>query len=891
MVENGPPWEPWERCYRRLLVLFPPSFRRTHEEEMVALFRELGRDARARGRIETLLFLTRAALDLCVSALKARRNTRIRIPRRTSSMTTWKHDAAVALRLLSKSPAFTLFATMTMSLGIGANTAIFSAVYGVLLRPIGLADPGSIAVARLHREANEGDVSGFHPRYLEDLERILDSSQTVQKIASCLYESVTLARDGGEREAKDALMVSTDFFEVMGVSALRGRTFRPEDEILRRRGRVAVIAESFWNGRLGGDPGVVGSTLVLDDEPVEVVGVVPARLPLPDADTELWIPQSWDPDDVTLLGRVMAIVRLSREEALDDARVLFAAAAESLQKDYPRFEGYTISLKPFHETIVGSARPALVLASVAVGLLLLIACSNTASLLLSRAAVRAREMATRRALGAGRPQIASQLLAESLALALPSCLAGIGLAFGLHRALLALASSYLPRVHEVRLDLPILAFAVAISILSAVLFGLAPVFYTFSLNLAQQMGGGASSGGGLGRSVPWQSRALVVSQLALAASLLLAATLMARSLLNLHTVNPGFRIQGIEAARVYLDDRAYGDDEAQEAYFRALVERLDARADVESAGATSGLPLDPITIDFDLPYTLPGEEPSTREVKQAFFRTITPGYLETMGIPLLAGRPFDSGDRAGGRPVALVNETFARLAWPDRDPVGERFSIYSGKLELNIVGVVGDVRFGSPASPPKPEFYVPHPQASYSAMTVAVRAAGTGSASAAVAEEALALDPRQPIHSRFTLESLASAAVSTERFLTVLLIAFAAAALCLASSGIYAVVSYWVNESRREIGLRIALGAGRGSIVVRVLRRGLSMTALGFLFGLAGSFFVTRFLGHFLFGVGAGDTTSLVLVVSALSLTAFAASFVPALRASGLDPVRSLRAE
>jgi putative ABC transport system permease protein len=888
MVEDGSRSERW---YRRFLILFPRSFRRAHEEEMVALFRELARDARAKGRLGTMLFLGRAFLDLGVSALETERRPTFPRGRKVSPMTTFQHDAAVALRLLLKAPGFTLFAVLTMSLGIGAVTAIFSAVYGVLLRPIGLTDPASLAVVRLHREGNEGDVSGFYPRYLEDLEEALDSSPAISRIGSYIYESVTLQGDGDVREIGDAVMVSTNFFDVMGVPALLGRTFLPEDELPRRRGKVAVIAETLWRGRLGGDPEVVGSTLVLDDEPVEVIGVVPARLPLPDADIELWIPQSWDPEDVTLLGRVMAIARLSSEESLGDARTFFAAAARELEKDYPRFDGYTISLQPFHETLVGSARPVLLLASVAVGLLLLIACINTASLLLSRAAVRAREMATRRALGAQRTQVASQLLAESLTLSVPSCLVGIGIAFGLHRALLALAPSYLPRVHEVRLDLPILGFAVAISVLSALLFGLAPVFYTFRLNLAQQMGGGAASGGGLGRSLPWQSRALVISQLALAASLLLSATLMARSLWNLQAVNPGFRLEGVGAARVYLDDRAYGDDDAQEAYFRALLERLDARSDILSAGATSGLPLDPITIDFDLPYTLPGEEPSTGDVKQAFFRTVTPGYLETMGMKLLAGRTVDSSDRAETQPVALVNRTFSRLAWPERDPLGQRFSIYGGRLELLVVGVVGDVHFGGPASPPKPEFYLPHAQASYSAMTVVVRAKDAGSGASAIAEEALALDPRQPVHSAFTLETLASAAISTERFLTLLLAAFAAAALVLSSSGIYGVVSYWVNQSQREIGLRMALGAGRSDILRRVLLRGLNLTALGFLFGLLGSIFVTRFLAHFLFGVGASDAPSLGIVSGALALTAFAASLVPGLRASGLDPMSSLRAE
>jgi putative ABC transport system permease protein len=498
-------------------------------------------------------------------------------------------------------------------------------------------------------------------------------------------------------------------------------------------------------------------------------------------------------------------------------------------------------------------------------------------------------MATRRALGARGHQVLSQLLTESLTLAIPSCLLGIAIAFGLHRALLALAPSYLPRLHDVRLDLPVLLFAVVVSLLAGIVFGLAPVVYTFSLNLVQQMTGGSGGGAGLGQRPPWQSRVLVVGQLALAAGLVFVATLMTRSFLNLESVDPGFRLEAVGGARVYLDDKLYRDDGLEEVYFRTLLERLRSRGDVLSAGASSGLPLDPTTIDYDLPYTLPEEEPVPGDVKQAFFRTITPGYLETMGIPLLAGRTFDETDRATTEPVALVNETFARLAWSGRDAVGQRFQIYDGRRELLIVGVVGDVHFSGPAAPHKPEFYLPHPQAAYGAMTVVARGADGDAAAKAIAEEALAIDPRQPIHSRFSLEGLASAAISTERFLTLLLAAFAAAALALSSAGIYGVISYWVQNSRRELGLRMALGASGGDILRRVLLRGLSMTALGLVLGVGGSLLLARFLSHFLFGVDVTDAASLLSVVSLLALTATAASLVPGLRASGLDPMSSLR--
>lgn len=806
-------------------------------------------------------------------------------------MITWKHDVAVAIRVLPQNKAFAGFAVITMALGIGANTAIFSAVYGVLLRPLGIEDPPSLAVVRLHRQGNEEDVSGVYGDYLRDLTDRLESSSAVERLTSYVYESITLTRDGEVDEIDTALMVAGNFFEVMGVEPILGRTFLPEDVLPNRRGTVCVISETLWRGRFGSDANIVGSTLILDDESVNVVGVMPAHLPLPDTDVQIWMPQSWDPDDPTLRGRILSLARLRADADLHEAGAIFAAAARDLANVHPRFEDYTIALQSFRETLVGDARPPLMLSTVAVGLILLIACANTANLLLARAAVRAREMATRRALGARRSHVISQLIAESLTLATPGGVLGALMAFGLHRSLLAVAPSYMPRIHDVRLDLPILAFAAVLSILAGILFSLAPIVHTFSVDLIRQMSGGSGSGGGVGQRPPRLSRVLVVLQLALAVSLLVGALLMAKSLWNLQSVDPGFRIAGLGAARIYLDDKEYGDDGAEERYFRTLLERLRARGDIESAGASSGLPMDPITIDYDLPYTLPGEERARSEVRQSFFRTITPGYIETMGIPLLAGRTLDQYDRADTQPVALVNATFARLAWPDRNPVGERFLIYDGRRELLVVGVVGDVHFSGPAATYKPEFFLPHPQAAYSAMTVVTRSADAASGARAIAEEALALNRRQPVSGHFTLEALAAAAISTDRFLTRLLIAFAGVALVLSAVGIYGVVSYWVNRSRRELGVRMAFGASRGHVLRLVMGRALSLSALGVFLGLLASFVLTRFLARFLFGVGTIDAGTLVSVVLCLGATAVIACLIPGLRAARLDPMSSLRVE
>jgi predicted permease len=829
-------------------------------------------------------FAARAYADVLLTSRRARRFERKRlagsIPKRGgSSMATWKHDGTVALRLLKKQPGFTLVAAVTLALGIGANTAIFSVVYGVLLRPLGLEEPEALTIVRLHRADNEGDASGFAPDYLEDLRESIQASG-VARLTSFIYESVTLVQGDGVTELDNALMVEGNFFDVLGVAPILGRTFTREDVVPNRRANVCVIGETLWRGRFGGDPDILGRTLDLDDEPVVVVGVIPAHVPLPDAATELWMLQSWDPEDPSLLRRVLVMARLREPELMEKAQSLFASTAAELAGKYPRFDDYTITLAGFRETLVGSARPAILLAAAAVSLILLIACANTANLLLSRAAMRFMEMATRRAIGARRSQLVSQLTAESLALAALGGVIGVLGAIGLHRVLIAMAPAYLPRLASVRLDLPVLAFSVAITLATGLVFGLVPLAHTL------RAGGSPRSGSGQG----WASDALVVAQVTLSVVLLVSAALMVRSLGALQRVPLGFDVDGIAGARIYLDDEAYPDEARQALYFESLLERLRARGDIDAAGAGSGLPMDPVTVDYDLPYTLPGREGTEVDVAQAFFRTITPGFFETLGVPLKAGRRFDSRDRADAEKVALINETFARVAWPERNPVGESF-LLNGRLELRVVGVVGDVHFTGPSATYKPEFYLPHPQRPFGAMTVVTRSRNAGAGARAIAAEALEMNNRQPVNSTFTMATLMAGALSTDRFLTWLLVTFATVALLISAAGIYGVISCWVNQSRRELGVRMAFGAGVDRILRLVLGRGLGLSLAGALLGLGASFAVSRLLARFLYGVGPNDALAIGAVVVLLGAAATVASFIPAWRAAHVDPMSSLRFE
>jgi predicted permease len=878
-----------ERGYRLLLRLYPSEIRDAYRDPILCVFQDMERDARrSKKPFARFRFVARVYADVILTTRRARQFERKRsarvLPRKGgSSMSTWKHDGTIALRFLRKQPGFTLVAAVTLALGIGANTAIFSVLYGVLLRPLGLDEPEALAVVRLHRKTDAGDVSGFFPPYLEDLRDTIEASGAA-RLTSYLYESVTLVQGDRVEELDNTLMVEGNFFEVMGVSPILGRTFTSDDVVPNRRGNVCVISETLWQGRFGGDPDVVGRALDLDNEPVVVVGVVPSSVPLPDATTDLWMPQGWDPDDLTLRGRLLVLARLSEPELLDRAQSLFVKTASELESQYPRFEDYTLTIVGFRETLVGSVRPAILLAAAGVSLILLIACANTANLLLSRAAMRATEMATRQAIGARRAQLASQLAAESLSLAALGGAIGVVAAVGLHRVLLAMAPAYLPRLASVRLDLPVLAFSVAITLATGLVFGLVPLAYTL-----RARSGSLGNRSGMGQG--WASHVLVVAQVTLSVVLLVSAALMVRSLVLLQRVPLGFDVEDVAGARIYLDDGAYPEEAQQALYFESLLERLRARGDIDAAGAGSGLPMDPVTIDYDLPYTLPGDERTEGDVTQAFFRTITPGFFETLGIPLKAGRPFDSRDRADTQRVALINETFARVAWPERSPVGESFAIYGGRLELLVVGVVGDVHFAGPAADYKPEFYVPHQQTSYSAMTVVTRSKNAEAGARAIAEEAIELNNRQPVSSTFTMEALVAGALSTDRFLTWLLVAFATVALSISAAGIYGVISCWVNQSRRELGVRMAFGAGVENIVGLVLGRGLGLSLAGALLGLVASFLVTRLLARFLYGVGPNDAIAIGVVVLLLGGTATLASFLPAWRAAHVDPMSSLRVD
>ncbi|MEM9406765.1 MAG: ADOP family duplicated permease [Acidobacteriota bacterium] len=858
---------------------------------MCRLYEELEEDARHRsddGRGGHLTaFRARATLDLLTTVVRAWCSPDLRGRRAPRSTPTGLRSLALSARSLRRTPLFTAITVSTLALGIGANAALFSVAYGVLLRPLGLERAEDLTVAVLHREGQPGDVSGLHPAYLEDLRGHLGSTSPIERIGAYLFESGTLLQDDQAVEISSAVNGDLDFFQALGARPRLGRLPTAEDEVQGRIAPVCLISTSLWASRFGSDPGILGRTLNIDGTPMTVLGVLPGAAPLPQAGIDLWRLQSWDLEDRRLYGRLQVLVQRSPETTTVAATDRLATATRALADSHPRFDGYTFSLTDFREALVGTVRPSILLAFAGVGLLLLIACANMANLLLARASGREREIATRRALGAQARQVFATTLGESLLLSALGGALGVLFALGVQQLLLALAPPGLPRLDAVRIDLPVLAFTTLVSLIAGLFFGVAPALHALRLDPIRSLRA-SSSGPGAMRL----RHALLVVQLAVAVVLLSGATLMTQTLLALGSVEPGFRLGGVGGARIYLDDDAYTDDVAEATYFEQLLQELGATPGIESVGLTSGLPLDPVTIDYDLPYRLPGQDDS-EEITQAFFRTVSEGYFETMGMTLLQGRTFDGSERAGGEGVAVINAHFARQAWPRGNAVGESFLLYGGSRQLRVVGVVDDVRFSGPAASIKPEFFVPFRQQTYGAKTAVARSTPTNRASAvraaaAVREAALVVDPRQPVNSVFTLEGLSSGAVATERFLAILLATFATVALLLSGAGIYGVFSYWVHQSRWELGLRRALGASRQGIVLLVLRRSLGFGGLGLVLGLAASLVSARLLTGFLFGVAPTEPTAALVVAAVLLATALLAAVLPARRAAHVAPRTSL---
>jgi putative ABC transport system permease protein len=804
-------------------------------------------------------------------------------------MRTLLQDVRFGLRVLWKRPGFTAVALAVLALGVGANTAIFSVVNAVLLRP--LPYPGSERVVAFDgvnpsKGVEESNMSA--PDFADW------KAQTRSFEALSIYtEGGSNLTGGGEPERVTAAWVGPDFFRVIGVGAARGRALLPEDED-PGAANVVVISHGLWQRLFGSDPSAVGRTVELGGRGREVVGVMPPGFDFPSR-AEVWGPLQLEvakePRDnraYQVLGRLREGVPLAQAQAEIDA------VAARLAASYPVTNmGWGVDLDPLKDETVGEMRAALLLLLAGVALVLLIACANVANLLLARAAGRRREVALRLALGAGRWRVARQMLTESLLLALAGGALGAGLSVWLTDLIVALAPRNTPRLAEASLDARVFLFAVGATLLTGLAFGIVPALQASRADLGESLKeGGRGSAGGRSRV----RSGLVVSEVALSLLLLAGAGLLVKSFARLQAVDPGFDPEGVMTARVSLPGARYKEPAQKAEFYRALTERLNALPGVEAAGATASLPLGGSNLSVWRGLVPEGRPATPESDEPAAFSVVTPGYFPAMRIPLRAGRVFDERDDANAPKVIVVNETLARKVFAGQDPVGRHVTIWRDeKFPRQVVGVVGDTKPSSLDAAEAPQMYVPHAQdAGWGGLSLAVRARGGGDPSALaplLREEVRALDRQLPVYDVKTMAKVWADSTAYRRVTMFLMAGFAAAALLLAGVGLYGVLSYTVAQRTHEIGIRMALGA-RGSDVLRlVVRQGMLLTLAGLGVGLAGALLLTRLMTGLLYGVSAADPVVYALVSLLLAAVALLACLVPARRATKVDPMIALRYE
>jgi predicted permease len=799
-------------------------------------------------------------------------------------------DLRYGARKLLKSPGFALVAVMTLALGVGANTAIFSVVNAVLLRPLPFPEPERL-VRVFGTAARRNSFSRPHS-YL-NFKDLRAQNQTFEAMAA--YTGSSSALSGAEApEQITGVVASGDIFRVLGTKPLLGRLLEPGDE--RPGGSNAVvISHGLWQRRFGGDPRIVGRVIKLDGREREVVGVTPADFVFEfvTGAADFWMPI--DPSESAYQHRgaifLEAIGRLKPGVSLGQAGADLGVVATRLEQQYQDSNaGIGVRLAPAQEELVGDVRPTLLVLLGAVGFVLLIACANVANLLLARAAGRSREIAVRSALGAWRARIVRQLLTESLLLSFAG--GGLGLLFALWgvKILSAFVPEDVPRFGETSIDLRVLGFTLAASVLTGFLFGLAPALQSsrFDLNEALKEGG---RGGTDGRGRKRVRSLLIVSEVALSLVLLVGAGLLIKSFVKLRNTDPGFDPGNTLTASVSLAPVRYDTDEKVADFCRLLVERVRALPGVESVGAVTPLPLSENNFSFS--FSVMGQPPlPPGQGQSASARFVTPDYFRAQRIPLRAGRAFTEADKAGAPAVIIINEAFARRYLPGVEPLGQRLHLGLNNIEGEIVGVVGDIRAASLATPAAPEYYVPEAVAGFTDMTLVVRAAGDpASLTPALRQVVSEMDKDQPLYDVRTMDSLVAHSVARQRFSMALIGVFAALAMLLAAVGIFSVMSFLVAQRTHEIGLRIALGARPRDILSMVVRQGASLTAAGIGIGIVAAFALTRLMTGLLYEVSATDPLVYGVITLLLAAVALLACYVPARRATKVDPLIALRYE
>jgi putative ABC transport system permease protein len=803
-------------------------------------------------------------------------------------------DLRFGARTLVKNPGFTLIAVLTLALGIGANTAIFSVVNTVLLRSLPYKDSEQL-VAVWEGQTNANQVM-FSPAEFLDYQT---QNQSFTEMAAYRLMYLTLTGQG-EPEQLDGMIVSANFFSLLGVPAERGRIFQPEDG---RAGaaRVAVISHDFWQQRFSGEPNVIGKVLTISGEPVTLIGIMPAGFQdtIQGNERQIWLnPRTVVPDwslnsTVDLLsirhtGFLRVIARLKPNITLQQAQTDLDAIAARLQQQYPRPSGHRAWLISLHEQTVGKVRPTLLILLGAVSLVLLIACANVTSLMLARATERYKEMAIRTALGASRWRIMRQLLVESLLLAGLGCAGGWLFAVWGVQLIIASGLSEIPRLSEMGLDYRVFIFTLVVSVLTGLVFGLAPALAAAKPDLNSALKEG-SRGATAGRNRLRQ--ALVIAEVALALVVLIGAGLLVSSFAVLLAVKPGFNPQHLLTMRIGLTNQQYSKSVDKKRFVTELNARLEAVPGVESVGIGDDLPIagtDSSTIlkIQDQPATSPNDLVSVG------LHVINPHYFDALGTRLLKGRVFTERDAAGAPSVFIINETLARRFWPNEDPLGKRIRYNSNDPWGEIVGVVEDVKFDGLHLASTPHLFEPYQQNAWSFLVVTIRSRlDRSTLLAAVQREVKALDPNLPVSNVRMMEEVVSQSLATRRFVLLLFSLFACLALLLATVGIYGVLTASVSQRTRELGIRIALGATARDVGRLIVGQGLKLVLSGIVIGLVSAFALQRVIGKLLFGVSPTDPLTFIVIAFLLIAVALLACWIPARRATKADPLTALRSE
>ncbi len=797
-------------------------------------------------------------------------------------------DLRHAARALTNQPTFSAVAILTLMLGIGANTAIFSVTKAVLLNPLPYDEPEQLVV--LWEVSPDGALDEVSiPTYFD----WQDQATQIEEMAGYRHEDYTFAAADQPLDIP-SLKVRTELFGILRADARLGRTFTV-DEDTPGQDHVVVLSHRFWERHFGAQADVIGDTMDLDAEPYTIVGVMPPRFEFPPGgNAQIWTPLSFDPNNMhgrsrrarslTVIGRLAPDT--TPAQAQQEMRVIAARIASEYAESN---KGWSATLVAAHAQLVEAARPALLVLSGAVGFLLLIVCANVANLMLARLSGRQREIAVRAALGASRWQLARPILAESVLLSAVGGGLGLLLAVASMRLLPLLPAGSLPRMEQIGLDSGVLLFALAVSVAVALVFGLLPALQASRARLRSTLNEASGSTGSI--TARRALNGLVVVEVAMALMLLIGAGLMIRSFNRLIQVSPGFEPNNVIAAQIYLPQTKYQERHEVATFFERVIERLKTVPGVRSAAAASALPMHPVGIDFALAFTVEGRPPpADGEDPNSDVRIVTPGYFETMKVPLLRGRLFDERDLADAVHVGILNETMAARYFANEDPLGKVVINPHGRSE--IVGVVGDIRHYGLDRAPRPEIFLPFRQSTINGMALVLRTENDPLQYAgAIRREVWAVDPSQPIYDVSTMRQVLARAVSLPRLSMTLMAVFAGTALILATLGIYGVISYSVARRTKELGLRMALGAESGDALRLVLVNSMGLVGVGIGVGLVASTAMTRSLATLLYEVSPLDPAVFLGVSLLLSGAALTASVVPALRATRVDPIVALREE